>query len=97
MLVFTERDTGTIVHAIVDDKITICLTWKPSTGFSWKEDISDAVVLDEIIHEDGTNLPGADAFVKFVFRILKSGYINLNYARQGNTPTKWFGIEVTIS
>ena len=97
VLALTEKDNGSSVIAVKDDRIVINLAWNPSSGFFWQEADTTAGVLEEVKHDPGDVKPGSIARVTFKFKIINEGTIQLHYARpwvETEPPAKWFMVNV---
>jgi predicted secreted protein len=93
----TENDNNSIINASIGDKVQVDLLWKPSSGYFWQDTDTTAGSLEQLKHDSESTKPGAAAIVRFIFKIAKSGFITLSYARPWNEtdpPVKWFQIEV---
>ncbi len=96
----SEKDNNTTLAASKDDKVNITLSWKPASGFCWQESDGIAGAIERVEHSGDSETPGAAAVVKFCFRVLRSGFITLNYARpwdENKQPMKWFTVTIQVS
>lgn len=96
-----ESDNGKTINAKVDDKVTVTLPFKPSSGFFWQDSGSTAGILEEVKHfGQDPSTPGAIVLIFFKFRIYRKGDITLSYARpwqETQPPAKWFSVEIQVS
>lgn len=97
----TEVDNGNVLQMRVDELLEIELTWNPSTGYMWRAERNTAAVLQGIRQEpkvdDGT--VGSPTKVSFLFKVKRSGTIEMTLARPWNDADQanWFFVMIDVA
>jgi len=102
----TDKDNGSKVQLVPDQKLSVSLESNPTTGYSWRADPLNEQILKQLgeptFKADTTGLMGAPGVEVFQFQAVGPGStpLNMAYSRSWETgvkPEKTFSTNVTVT